>query len=237
MGYYLSLVAAVLDREDDHFVQRNQFLVFGDEVFVAWCRSVPERMPAGWTLLADGTLRARYRPEGVARSDESTTSPVDSLDEPGTFRYAELWDMGRLEDVSALFHLALPPGHLPRLGTVEPFPMYARLEGERFVMGWIWEPDVWIRFTFEEVPPDVFSDDAVRLERLVKEGQEAARAAASDYISLQTQLRTWRSNLNYLEEQAALYGARVPVDIHNQVEHARAQIADVEQRIAELSRW
>lgn len=50
--------------------------------------------------------------------------------------------------------------------------------------------------------------------------------------SLARQLSIHRSNLAALEEQAAIYGIRVPLELHNEIEHARRQIEQLEQMLA-----
>jgi len=49
MGLYLSLVAAVLRKEGEIFVQRNQIFYFEQEVYVAWCRAPRGELPPGWS--------------------------------------------------------------------------------------------------------------------------------------------------------------------------------------------
>jgi Effector-associated domain 8 len=52
--------------------------------------------------------------------------------------------------------------------------------------------------------------------------------------SLIKQLRQWKSNQRYLEEQASLHGVAVPLSLHNELEEAKRQIAILEERIANL---
>lgn len=50
--------------------------------------------------------------------------------------------------------------------------------------------------------------------------------------SLQRQLGIHRNNLAALEEQAATFGLRVPVDLHNEILHAQEQIVALEAMLA-----
>lgn len=232
MGFYLHLVTAVLQREGDQFIQRNEVSRFGDKVYVAWCRSPKGPLPPGWVAQADGTLRVQFRPDRWLDHVEHETTPVDAGEEPGSFSYEEQFDMPYGEP--GLFHLVLPPRHLPRLDSLQPLPAYARPEGERFVMGWIQQARTWIRFTFEEVAAESFSKKAARLRQAIVRRQSAAVGHEEELGSIEAQLRTWQGNLCFLEERAALYGIDVPLYLHNQIEQARAQIAALTRRRATL---
>lgn len=228
MGMYLSLIAAVLVREEEQFVQRNEILQFEDEVYVAWCRSPRRDLPPGWETRADETLQVRYQPDRWREYVEHETSPVYPESDPNLFSYAEMFDVGH--GMSALFHLVLPPRHLPRFETFQPFPSYARSERERFVLGWIRQSNVWIRFTFAEVTAEAFAEQATALRRAVIEQQATVLEDEAELPSIEAKLRTWHGNRRFLEEKAAKYGLDVPIHIYNELEEARAQIAALESR-------
>lgn len=50
--------------------------------------------------------------------------------------------------------------------------------------------------------------------------------------SLQRQLEIHRNNLAALEEQAATYGLQIPLNVHNEMVHARQQIDQLESLLA-----
>lgn len=50
--------------------------------------------------------------------------------------------------------------------------------------------------------------------------------------NLATQLTIQRNNLSFLETQAAQYGMQVPVSLHNQIENAKLQIEEIQQKLA-----
>jgi Effector-associated domain 8 len=52
--------------------------------------------------------------------------------------------------------------------------------------------------------------------------------------SLIKQLHTWEGNRRYIEEQIADYGSEAPVSLHNQLKHAKEEIASLKERIANL---
>jgi hypothetical protein len=52
--------------------------------------------------------------------------------------------------------------------------------------------------------------------------------------SLKIQKKRHQSNLNYLEEQAAIYGPSVTLEIKNKIEWTKAEIVELDQRIREL---
>ena len=228
MGMYMSLIAAVLIREEDQFVQRNEVFQFEDEVYVAWCRSPRRELPPGWETRADETLQVRYQPDRWREYVEHETSPVYPESDPNLFSYAEMFDVGY--GMSALFHLVLPPRHLPHLESFQPFPSYARSENDRFVLGWIRQSNVWIRFTFAEVATETFAAQATALRRAVVQQQAMHLEGEAELSSIEAQLRTWQGNRRFLEEKAAKYGLDVPIHIHNELEEARAQIAALESR-------
>ena len=231
MGMYLSLVAAVLSREGDQFVQRNEVFQFEEEVYVAWCRSPRRELPSGWTAQAAGTLQVRYQPERWREYVAHETDPVYPQAEAGLFGYEQMFD---LEGLSGLFHLVLPPRHLPQLESLQPLPNYARREAERFVLGWIRQGRVWTRFTFAEVPADSFARQANVLRRAVVTQQAATVEHEAELASIEAQLRTWHGNRQFLEEKAANYGLDVPVHVHNELEEARSNFAALEERQAAL---
>lgn len=227
MGMYLHLVAALLERRGDEFVQRNEVSLFDDVVYVAWCRS-PRGETPGWETQADGTLQVQYRADCWGQHLTHQTSPVDLEDESGVFAYTEMFDLPAGEP--GLFHLVLPPHHLPRPATLELLPDYVRTEGDRLVMGWIRQFGDWIRFTFEKVEPDTFIGQAANLRRSITRRRRVLLEQEAELASVENQLRTWHGNRRFLEEQAANYGLRIPVDLQNDLQFARTQIANLEER-------
>lgn len=236
MGMYLNLATAVLQPKEDGFVQQNQVFYFEEEVYVAWCHAPREVASPGWSMVAAETLRIQRPAEYLHPGAEFRTEPVYPEDEPGRFTYAERFDLGGGDP--GLFHLVMPPGYLPLGDSFQPRPTYARPQGDRFVMGWIWQPGIWFRFEFEAVSPDDFTRKAKRLQRRLIQDQAASPEPEtdylSDYLSIETQLRTWVGNRQFLEEQVANFGLQVPLHIHNELENAKAQIARLENRRANL---
>lgn len=245
MGWYLTLVAATLDRDNDDFVQRNELFQYVDEVFVAWCRPARGAMPAGWTTLAGGTLRVKSQPERWVQHVEFDTDPVYRTDDPDTFAYyAEGFDLS-IHDMSAIFHLALPPGYLPQLATVAPFPLYAWRHTNRFVLGWVWQHGVSFRLTFKAVAPDAYSADATDLEAAFRAARaqlqtQAAQIASREILeqeieSCLRQVRTFRGNLLLLEEMRASHDPlNVPIDLMNRIRLTREDVEQLEERLAAL---
>ena len=220
----------MLNRVGDQFVQRTKVLHFRDKMYISWQPAIGP-LPQGWVEEADGTLRVQCQPEHLGKEVEYETSPVYPGASPNLFSYEEQFE---LDDTSALFHLVLVPRYLPRLESIQPFPTYARPEGERFVMGWTWRSGVWFSFLFEAVSPETFNTKADILRRAVVKGQHAALNDEEELGSIGMLLSTWQSNLRFLEQQAALYGLNVPVRLHNELEHAKEQIAALGKRIADI---
>ncbi|MFQ5578903.1 MAG: hypothetical protein ACE5G8_18140, partial [Anaerolineae bacterium] len=179
-----------------------------------------------------GTLRIQRPPDQWGHTVSMDTNPVDPADEPGRFTYAELLDLG---DPSALLHLVLPPNYLPQAGTIRPFPTYARPDGDRLVMGWVWRPGVWTRFQFGPLAPAQFGAAANRVRRRVTQGQQAALESEQELQSIETQLRIWYGNRRLLEEQKAQFGLEIPLRLHNELANANAQIEALAARRAAVT--
>jgi hypothetical protein len=245
MGWFLSLVAATLERSDDDFIQRNELLQFGSEVFVAWCRPGRGAIPAGWSTLADNTLRVKTEPGRWVERVEFETNPVYPADDPRTFEYyAEGFGMP-IYDVSAIFHLAFPPGYLPQLPTIDPFPLYAWQHAERFVLGWVWQHGVSFRLRFGAVEPASYAANASSLQAAFRTAKaqrqrqgvpmESRLALEQEIESCNRQLRTLRGNLLHLEEQKALYGPiHLPIDLMNSIRLTQEDLEQLEERRAAL---
>lgn len=245
MGWYLTLVAATLERDNDDFIQRNELLQFGDEVFVAWCRPGRGAIPAGWTTIADNTLRVKTERGRWVERVEFDTNPVYQTDDPHTFEYyAEGFGMP-IYDVSAIFHLAFSPGYLPQLATIDPFPLYAWQHAERFVLGWIWQEGISFRLQFDAVKPDDYAASASNLQaafRTAKAQRQRVMAQTGSRLALEQEIesclrqrQTLRGNLLHLEEQKALHGPiDIPIDLMNSIRLTQEDIEQLEERLAAL---
>jgi hypothetical protein len=229
MGWYMSLVASVLERNENQFLQRNEIIQFNHEVYVTWCRPAKGPVKLGWIEHADGTLRAQHQHSDIANSVVYETNPVNEGVSPSVFSYAEQFDMGD-PGTSMLFHLALPPLYMPKLESIEPFPTYARAEGNRIVMGWIRQPRTWFRFEFEQVSPKIFDSKAGILRRAVVNGQAKNLESEQDLESIDRRLRMWTENVQVLQQQAAEYGSLVPADLREEIKDAKTQVTELGKR-------
>lgn len=246
MGWYFTLVAATLDWEEGGFIQRNELLQFAEEVFVAWCRPARGDVPTGWTTLAANTLRVKIAPGGWGDRVAFATNPVYPGEDAHSFAYyAEGFGMP-IDGVSAIFHLALPPGFLPPLATVDPFPLYAWQHADRFVLGWEWRQGVAFRLALNAVEPGDYAAKARELERnfraaKIQREQTPASIASlplleAEIDSVLRQLQTHRGNLLFLQEQQALHGPiDIPLDLMNNIRLTQEEIERLEQRLVALT--
>ena len=229
MGYYQSLIAAVLDSAGNQFVQRNEVLQFVKPIFISWSQPAAEGIQDGWEPLANGTLRAKYQLEDIVDRFEYSINPVSPNPNLRLFDYAQNYALGTH---TVLFHLLLPPQFLPFKEAIKPIPTYARLVEERFLMGWTSESHEWFRFTFTTVDPDTFYKKAVELEQFVISGQNDYLETLEERSTLEEQLKIWQGNRQYLEVQEARYGGVLPLSMYNQLETTKRRIASLKARLS-----
>jgi hypothetical protein len=117
--------------------------------------------------LAAGTLRVQYDPDQLARplvmyEAPSQISPVDN----GYQYLGEFHIM--TEDSEPLFHLTLPPDHLPSVETIDPPPRYGWACGKRFALGWMGDLATF-RFVFAARAPERFTAEAKVATQAIKQ--------------------------------------------------------------------
>lgn len=182
MGDQAVVVTGVLGRDGDVFKTQYEIRRFkvGKSVFCISCGPQPGDPPAGHYDLADGTLRCRFDPADYETPVDSFVSydvvPLES-DSMEMFRFdREGFHVGAREfhwdyEVGSLFHLVLPPKHLPipEAKFFESQPRYGWRLGDRFVVGWQRSLLFKCTFTFGRVAPEVFGQQAEQLRRRIKD--------------------------------------------------------------------
>jgi hypothetical protein len=171
MGDQAVVVTGVLSRDGEAFETQYEIRRFqiGKPVFCAWCGPQRGEPPDGYHDLADGTLRCQFNPDDYASPvDGFVSSDVVPLEgeRMETFQFHRQgfhveareshWDY----QVGSLFHLVLPPHHLPvpDVESIEPQPTYGWRLGDRFAMGWQGSLFHGCRLRFRRVAPEEFAE-------------------------------------------------------------------------------
>ncbi len=190
MGDQAVVVTGVVSRDGDEFQTEYEIRRFkiGKPVFCAWCG--PQRRPRrrGHHDLADGTLRCRFNDPDDYESEVDCfeSSDVEPLEgEPvETFEFhRQGFHVGAIQShwdyqVGSLFHLVLPPHHLPDpdVETIRPQPTYGWRLDDRFAMGWQGSLINECRVRFRRVTPEEFAAQADRIGRSIKSLPREERA-------------------------------------------------------------
>lgn len=171
MGKFIGIIAAALDMRDGQFLQTTELLDFPDEVWVYYCRPHLGPPRPGWSDLAAGTLRVSLQPEPF-RFDRIEWQPDVRRDETtGAWEYAA--EVMGVEPGNNVFHLALPAGMLPVVGSWDIAPLYGHADADRFVVGWsiVWnansQVNQWPTFRFALATPDEFKERADEIGRAI----------------------------------------------------------------------
>lgn len=181
MGNQAVIATGVLSRDGDVFETHYEIRRFqiGKSAFCAWCGPQRGEPPTDHHDLADGTLRCRLKPGDYdGEVDRFVSSDVEPLEGEGVERFefhrqgfyvgteASHWDY----QLGSLFHLVLPPYHLPvpEVESIEPQPTYGWRIGDRFAMGWQGSliQGCWLRF--RRVAPEEFAEQSDPIGRRIK---------------------------------------------------------------------
>jgi hypothetical protein len=130
--------------------------------------------------------------------------------------------------------LVLPPYFVLRLGTAQPFPVYALPHGGRLAVGWICQPVSRFNYTFEEISREDFIAQAHIIKRSTEEGQAEAIEMEKELDNVEQLLRIQRGNRRYLELQASRHGMDVPLPLRNELEYIEEQINLLHNRKEQL---
>ena len=181
MGDQAVVVTGVLNRDGDDFETQYEIRRFkiGKFVFCAWCAPQKGDPPDLHYDLADKTLRCKFDPADYETPVDSFLSvDVVPLDGDGTEMFQFIRERFRIEaqgsywdhEEGSLFHLVLPPNHLPfpEVESIEPQPTYGWRHNERFVIGWQRSLDYRCTFRFRKVAPEDFEKQARELRDKIK---------------------------------------------------------------------
>jgi hypothetical protein len=181
MGDQAVVVTGVLSRDGDEFETHYEIRRFqrGKSAFCAWCGPQRGEPPDGHYDLADGTLRCRFNPDDCeGEVDRFVSSDVVPLEGEGMegfeFHRQGFGVQARGENwpfhIGPLFHLVLPPHHLPDpdVESIEPRPLYGWPFEDRFAVGWQGSLYRECRLRFRRVAPEVFAEQADPIGRSIK---------------------------------------------------------------------
>jgi hypothetical protein len=185
MGYRNMIETCTIDREGEGCRVRYEQLEIPDEekALVMWCHPQFNDRP-DTIALAAGTLLVKP-PSGIALPPEAVLDyagdPIAPTS-PGHFTYRETrGNMG----MDMLFHLALPPFHLPEPQSVLPFrsrgtegvllPIRSWVHGDRLVIIWTKSPETQYQVNFREVSLEEFTRESAGCSAAIKNlGQNVA---------------------------------------------------------------
>jgi hypothetical protein len=191
MGDQAVVVTGVLSRDGDEFETHYEIRRFeiGKSVFCAWCSPQRGEPPDGYHDLADGTLRCQFNPDDyegeVHRFVSSDVVPLEGEGMEGFEFHRQGFYVGTSSShwdhqLGSLFHLLLPPYHLPvpDVESIEPQPTYGWRIEDRFAMGWQGSLSKGCKLRFRRVAPEVFARRADPIGRRIKSLPREERASA-----------------------------------------------------------
>jgi hypothetical protein len=189
MGDQAVVVTGVLSRDGDEFQTLYEIRRFkvGKPVFCAWCSPQRRALPDGHHDLAGGTLRCRFNDPDDYETEVDIFESFDVVPLEGepaeSFEFhRQGFHVGAVEahwdyQVGSLFHLVLPPHHLPDpdVATIRPQPTYGWRFDDRFAMGWQGTLINECRLRFRRVAPEAFAAQAARIGRSIRSLPQEAR--------------------------------------------------------------
>lgn len=198
MGKFIGVVAAALNRQGDHFIQATEVIEFLDVTWVYYCRPHMGRPRPGWADVAAGTLRLSMQ-QPPFRHDTMEWQPRVTREAAGVYHYqAEVFGV---EPGNNLFHLALPPSHVPVAGSWDIPPLYGHADGRRFVVGWGGYEMIWPAFRFTAVEAQAFVPQAEAIgETIAQAARERATTVMNPWVPAQEGLPSPAELLRKLNE-------------------------------------